>query len=342
MPYKYDEPNKVLREMPTMERPYPGNIPPQTREGQQELQLAFARYNRHIANLKSYPLTSPIKGLKDGEVAEENVHFKVAYRIWFCGIKGERESEFMYSTKEFMDTHYPNDYETVAIPLTKEEPKKGIDLGDFLCDLKGEEPLPIEEDSKEEKETEDTPLGEILSTMKYEPESNELTEAEKKDWIIKEDNICPATNELCDDECCPTGAECNLKDGTVDYEYVSIGEERIDLPIYQQPLTEDKESVRIDFDKESALWLETSTADNLTMLSEFGAYIAYKVNGNKPIYYPHVKLPNHVTAEQITQQERREIAEKAFQAGSNYTHNLRRTDNPYLSKSEFLDFNYPL
>lgn len=122
MPYKYDEPNKVLREMPTMERPYPGNIPPQTREGQQELQLAFARYNRHIANLKSYPLTSPIKGLKDGEVAEENVHFKVAYRIWFCGIKGERESEFMYSTKEFMDTHYPNDYETVAIPLTKEEP----------------------------------------------------------------------------------------------------------------------------------------------------------------------------------------------------------------------------
>jgi predicted RNase H-like HicB family nuclease len=32
-----------------------------------------------------------------------------------------------------------------------------------------------------------------------------------KDWIIKEDNVCPDTNEQCDDECCPTGAVCNLK-----------------------------------------------------------------------------------------------------------------------------------
>lgn len=30
-------------------------------------------------------------------------------------------------------------------------------------------------------------------------------------WRIKEDNICPATNEQCDDECCPVGAICNLK-----------------------------------------------------------------------------------------------------------------------------------
>ena len=33
-----------------------------------------------------------------------------------------------------------------------------------------------------------------------------------KDWIIKKDNVCPATGEQCDDECCPPGAECNLKD----------------------------------------------------------------------------------------------------------------------------------
>lgn len=30
-------------------------------------------------------------------------------------------------------------------------------------------------------------------------------------WRIKDDNICPATNKQCDDECCPTGAICNLK-----------------------------------------------------------------------------------------------------------------------------------
>ena len=111
MPYKYDEPNKVLREMPTMERPYPGNIPPQTREGQQELQLAFARYNRHIANLKSYPLTSPIKGLKDGEVAEENVHFKIE--------KSPQQRVVKYGG---IPSHVETWELIVAIPLTKEEP----------------------------------------------------------------------------------------------------------------------------------------------------------------------------------------------------------------------------
>jgi len=30
-------------------------------------------------------------------------------------------------------------------------------------------------------------------------------------WIIKKDNICPATGTQCFDECCPDGAECNLK-----------------------------------------------------------------------------------------------------------------------------------
>lgn len=27
---------------------------------------------------------------------------------------------------------------------------------------------------------------------------------------IGDDNICPVTNQPCDDECCPPGAECNL------------------------------------------------------------------------------------------------------------------------------------
>jgi len=32
-----------------------------------------------------------------------------------------------------------------------------------------------------------------------------------KDYIVQENMICPATNEHCDDECCPVGAICNLK-----------------------------------------------------------------------------------------------------------------------------------
>ncbi len=32
-----------------------------------------------------------------------------------------------------------------------------------------------------------------------------------KNWILGEDNICPATKEICDDECCPPGSICNLK-----------------------------------------------------------------------------------------------------------------------------------
>jgi hypothetical protein len=31
-----------------------------------------------------------------------------------------------------------------------------------------------------------------------------------KDMIIGEDNICPTTKLVCDDECCPPGATCNL------------------------------------------------------------------------------------------------------------------------------------
>ena len=72
----------------------------------------------------------------------------------------------------------------------------------------------------------------------------------------------------------------------------------------------------------------------------------YIPNSSLSIAETEAAIKAHINARkmslQLTQQERRDIAENAFQAGSNYTHNLRRTDNPYLSKSEFLDFNYPL
>jgi hypothetical protein len=31
-----------------------------------------------------------------------------------------------------------------------------------------------------------------------------------KDYIVKEDMICPSTGLHCDDECCPVGSVCNL------------------------------------------------------------------------------------------------------------------------------------
>lgn len=31
-----------------------------------------------------------------------------------------------------------------------------------------------------------------------------------KDYIVKEDMICPITKSHCDDECCPVGATCNM------------------------------------------------------------------------------------------------------------------------------------
>jgi hypothetical protein len=36
----------------------------------------------------------------------------------------------------------------------------------------------------------------------------------KEKRIIGEDNICPVAGNLCDDECCPPGAECNMGDDT--------------------------------------------------------------------------------------------------------------------------------
>ena len=47
-------------------------------------------YDQYILSLKSYPLTSPIKGLKDGEVAEENVHFKILHETLL------KNGEWMY------------------------------------------------------------------------------------------------------------------------------------------------------------------------------------------------------------------------------------------------------
>lgn len=31
--------------------------------------------------------------------------------------------------------------------------------------------------------------------------------------IVKEDMICPISNNHCDDECCAVGSECNLSGG---------------------------------------------------------------------------------------------------------------------------------
>jgi len=45
--------------------------------------------------------------------------------------------------------------------------------------------------------------------------------------IIGEDNICPVTNKICDDECCPPGAECNLS-GTDYAKDVEIAEVSIE------------------------------------------------------------------------------------------------------------------
>lgn len=32
----------------------------------------------------------------------------------------------------------------------------------------------------------------------------------EKDYIVKDDMICPITKSHCDDECCPVGATCNM------------------------------------------------------------------------------------------------------------------------------------
>jgi len=36
---------------------------------------------------------------------------------------------------------------------------------------------------------------------------------QEKDYIVKEDMICPVTKAHCDDECCPVGSTCNISDG---------------------------------------------------------------------------------------------------------------------------------
>jgi hypothetical protein len=40
---------------------------------------------------------------------------------------------------------------------------------------------------------------------------------EEKDYIVKDDMICPVTKAHCDDECCPVGSTCNMSnDGVMD------------------------------------------------------------------------------------------------------------------------------
>ena len=46
--------------------------------------------------------------------------------------------------------------------------------------------------------------------MKQITTSNMQTELEKEKLIVKDDMICPITNQHCDDECCTVGSECNI------------------------------------------------------------------------------------------------------------------------------------
>jgi hypothetical protein len=50
-----------------------------------------------------------------------------------------------------------------------------------------------------------------------------------KDYIVKEDMICPVTKEHCDDECCPVGAWCNLMSDGI-------------YPNYKQPIENQSEN----------------------------------------------------------------------------------------------------
>jgi hypothetical protein len=38
---------------------------------------------------------------------------------------------------------------------------------------------------------------------------------EEKDYIVKDDMICPVTKAHCDDECCPVGSTCNMSSETI-------------------------------------------------------------------------------------------------------------------------------
>lgn len=39
---------------------------------------------------------------------------------------------------------------------------------------------------------------------------------------IKDDGICPVTNKHCYDECCPTGAECNMQNTSIMDEEIKL------------------------------------------------------------------------------------------------------------------------
>lgn len=41
-------------------------------------------------------------------------------------------------------------------------------------------------------------------------ENSIVSEYLDKNFIVKEDMICPVTKKHCDDECCPVGSECNI------------------------------------------------------------------------------------------------------------------------------------
>lgn len=72
---------------------------------------------------------------KEGEYYEEGKDFKIAYRYFLCGIKDERPSEWVYSSKEFCEQYYKDDYETVAIPIADSTEQKEETQNELLIAL---------------------------------------------------------------------------------------------------------------------------------------------------------------------------------------------------------------
>lgn len=66
---------------------------------------ACEEYEIYLASLPRYPILSS----KTYEVGEE-ISGTLCYQYFVCGIKGERESEWLTSDEEFCKKYFPNDY----------------------------------------------------------------------------------------------------------------------------------------------------------------------------------------------------------------------------------------
>ena len=109
MPYKYDEQEKVLREMPTMERPlrYAGTICEC---------LDCNEYNQHIASLKTIPTPNGLP-LPDGYECVEGKDFLLKYE-WRIKMHEWHEcTPIRYYQVDFVNT----EKRIVAIPIEGEK-----------------------------------------------------------------------------------------------------------------------------------------------------------------------------------------------------------------------------